>query len=376
MSVLSEEMEMNQLQIVIDDDAGIDLDAIQEANDVVDDDEPLKKTQTMPATKLDLELAIPPQHVEDNTPYEDEEVDTFQSFQEEETIEDPSSDGPKPAELLALTRIEEESVSLQQSGQYAQALECMEKGLVLRQHFFGPQSPEVWEACKTVGEVCNLLAMTYLQQDEFPLVLELLKKAEILTERDPTGRAVTLNNLACYHRRQGNLHASLTSLTHALHIESTLEDVPNRADTHLNMCAVLSQLGRHQAALEQAQSALILLHEELFAEPENRENGLEEKADRVAVLAIAYHNVGVEYEFLKKQTLSMQAYKKGSETAERYLGSEHGIVITLKNSYLTAQATVAGKEKTNTMKQDGLRKKSNKPKMKRGKSSNRIGIQG
>jgi hypothetical protein len=38
-------------------------------------------------------------------------------------------------------------------------------------------------------------------QEDFAMVLELLKKAEILTERDAPGRAVTFNNLACYYRR-------------------------------------------------------------------------------------------------------------------------------------------------------------------------------
>lgn len=81
----------------------------------------------------------------------------------------------------------------------------MERGLVLRQHFFGadseevkqPQSmcqpsgrrvadnaaclssfvslsPQVWRACKTVGEMCNLLAMTYLQQGEHHSLLKLV----------------------------------------------------------------------------------------------------------------------------------------------------------------------------------------------------------
>lgn len=49
-------------------------------------------------------------------------------------------------------------------GEYMKALECMERGLVLRQHFFGADSDEVWQAAKVVGEMCNLLAMTYLQQ--------------------------------------------------------------------------------------------------------------------------------------------------------------------------------------------------------------------
>jgi pentatricopeptide repeat protein len=54
--------------------------------------------------------------------------------------------------------------------------------------------------------------MTYLQQEDFNMVLELLKKAEILTERDPAGRAATYNNLACYYRRQGKLHSALQYL--------------------------------------------------------------------------------------------------------------------------------------------------------------------
>ena len=91
----------------------------------------------------------------------------------------------------------------------------MERGLVLRQHFFGADSEEVWSACKTVGEMCNLLAMTYLQQEDYNLVLELLKKAEILTERDPPARAATFNNFACYYRRQGKLHAALQYLQKA-----------------------------------------------------------------------------------------------------------------------------------------------------------------
>ena len=68
-------------------------------------------------------------------------------------------------------------------GKYLEALECMERGLVLRQHFFGADSDEVWRACKTVGEMCNLLAMTYLQQEDFAMVLELLKKGTCLKRR-------------------------------------------------------------------------------------------------------------------------------------------------------------------------------------------------
>jgi tetratricopeptide (TPR) repeat protein len=245
------------------------------------------------------------------------------------------------AELLALQRLDETCAQLQKAGNYLEALECMERGLVLRQHFFGAESDEVWTACKTVGEMCNLLAMTYLQQEDFNMVLELLKKAEILTERDLPGRAATFNNLACYYRRQGKLHAALQYLQKALKIESKLSNVQNPADTHINACAVLSQLGRHQTALEHAQQALILLQEELLAPPGSTEAAAPPQADRIAVLAIAYHNIGVEQEFLKRYDQSMLSYRKGVEVAERYLGAKHAICITLKNSIVAAKKAAA-----------------------------------
>jgi tetratricopeptide (TPR) repeat protein len=225
----------------------------------------------------------------------------------------------------------------------------MERGLVLRQQMFGADSEEVWKACKTVGEMCNLLAMTYLQQEEFNTVLELLKKAEILTERDPAGRAATYNNLACYYRRQGKLHPALEYLQKALKIESKLPNVQNPADTHINACAVLSQLGRHQTALEHAQSALILLQEELLSPP-GVMGAAPPQADRIAVLAIAYHNLGVEQEFLKRYEQSVISYSKGVEVAERYLGPKHAVCVTLKNSLAAAKKSAAAAAYKNMVK--------------------------
>jgi len=59
--------------------------------------------------------------------------------------------------------------------------------------------------------------------------------------------------------------------------------------------------------------------------------------DRIAILAIAYHNVGVEQEFLKKNNESFQSYQKGMQIAEKYLGSNHSMSITLRNSCLSAK---------------------------------------
>jgi tetratricopeptide (TPR) repeat protein len=216
-----------------------------------------------------------------------------------------------PTAELALSHLDDAATALQREGRFLEALECMERGLVLRQRFYGPRSAEVFASCKAAGELCNLLAMTFLQKEDYAMATELLKKAEILTENEPGGRAVTYNNLACFARQQGRLHAALSFLQKALRIEEMLERVENPADTHLNLCAVLSQLGKHPEALQHGIAALTLLQDELFSDA-TAASAAAQKPDRVAVLAICYHNIGVEYEFLKDFEAAAQAYTKGA----------------------------------------------------------------
>jgi hypothetical protein len=70
----------------------------------------------------------------------------------------------------------------------------------------------------------------------------------------------------------------------------------------LNICAVLSQLNKHELALNHAMSAVILLQEMMLrkkldpnsAQDDEEEYVTDNTKDRTAVLAIAYHNMGVE----------------------------------------------------------------------------------
>lgn len=247
-------------------------------------------------------------------------------------------------EYLALQNLDVQSVEYHRKNKYLEALECMEKALVIKQHFYGPESIEVSDACKVTGDLCNILAMSYLQKDQFHQSLQLLKKAEILTEKDLQGQATTFNNLACYYRRNGKLHAAIMYLKKALAMEGRLQFITNAADTHINACAVLSQLGRHHQALEHAQSALFLLQEELLqctgsALPSATDMSEQspQLTERYAVLAIAYHNTGVEQEFLKRFEQSVECYTRGLEVAEQFLGRNHVIFTTMKDSLEAAQ---------------------------------------
>lgn len=92
------------------------------------------------------------------------------------------------------------------------------------------------------------------------MALELLRKAEVLTEEGDKYRAVTYNNFACIFRRTKKLRSALSYLEKALEIEynylhfsaESVDDclqVLNPTDIHLNICAILSQMGKHELAL-------------------------------------------------------------------------------------------------------------------------------
>lgn len=99
--------------------------------------------------------------------------------------------------------------------------------------------------------VCNVLSMAHLQQEDFRMCQELLKKAEIFAEGNPRMKAITFNNLACLFRKTNKLRNALNYLEMALALEYTClndsEDdvteslkISNPCEIHLNICAILS----------------------------------------------------------------------------------------------------------------------------------------
>lgn len=67
------------------------------------------------------------------------------------------------------------------------------------------------------------------------------------------------------------------------------------------------------------------------------EEGAGQNKDRTAVLAIAYHNMGVEQEFLKSYPAAILSYKKAVNFAEKHLGADDGITQNLRNVYENAK---------------------------------------
>lgn len=181
-----------------------------------------------------------------------------------------NSDTQMQEVIDTINSLDKDCKTFQEKGRFLEAMSSMETSLVLRRRTYGAHSDEVIECCKSLGEMCNLLAMSYLQSDNFGDAETLLRKAEILSQYDLTQKANTYSNYGCYFRRRGSLLQAVEYLEKAIQIESELQckgnEIEKAADSYLNLCAVLSQLGRHSVALEHAQVRFhdFMLHFNLF----------------------------------------------------------------------------------------------------------------
>ncbi|KAF0696479.1 Aste57867_12774 [Aphanomyces stellatus] len=216
------------------------------------------------------------------------------------------------------------------------ALTCWERALFLRQHYLGFESPDVWAQARVMCAYCTGEAGQALRCNQMEAARRLLRKADALaTSADVALRIEMLNHQACYYRRVSppRLRVAYDCLKKAMALDPKLPLPRNAtmAETRLNACAVLSQLGRHDKALQLAQAALILLQEA-------------NDPTTLMAQAIAHHNIAVEEEFLQKTAQSLHSYRRAASLAAAHGGEDHPLASTLAASLAAAEAALAQKK--------------------------------
>mmetsp|Transcript_1457 Transcript_1457/g.3325 ORF Transcript_1457/g.3325 Transcript_1457/m.3325 type:complete len:261 (-) Transcript_1457:63-845(-) len=229
--------------------------------------------------------------------------------------------------LRPFVEAEREFVQLQEAGDHDAAVRCLET--VLRQEQATVQQMQdtvLSSLFERLAVGYNTLGMKYLKDGSTEVSCKFFEKAEALT--DPANlhmnpqsrlvlRAVTYNNMGCFYKSMSKLHTALQYLRKAQTMEERSNGkCQNPAGTHLNLCALLSQMGKHQEALQHAQRALSLLE----ANPSTHTSGSSE-----SLICVAYFNMGAEFEHLKKTNEALWAYQRAYENCQSELGEEHAL---------------------------------------------------
>jgi len=240
---------------------------------------------------------------------------------------------------IQVEEAERNAEAARQKGDTHQLLELLESGLYLKRHLYTEDSKQISDACRRLCEICNFAATALLQKGNLKGAHDLLKRAEEVAEKSDHDRAITWNNLACYYRRTNKLRTAVSYLERALAVEKHLHN-GDAAQTHLNLCATLSQLQRHTEALQHAQSALIRVYETITPLMlrgelvfENAARLRDDQHEQITVLCIAYHNLAVEHEYMKDLEAATCAYSEGARWATTFLGAGHQLAGILRQSY-------------------------------------------
>ncbi|KAG7382496.1 hypothetical protein PHYPSEUDO_004831 [Phytophthora pseudosyringae] len=263
---------------------------------------------------------------------------------------------------------------LKQKNMDLEALGCLEQSLWLKRRMFGVDSSAVHTALNEVMLSYNSVAMQYLAQGQFDQCLAMLRKAEAITapgnfKRCQALQILTFNNIGCCYRKLGKLKSALKYLKEAAQIGSGSAHVKNLSITHLNLCAIQSQLGRHDLALEHAQAAIFHTQEELVSledgASEQRDEDGSDNGDQAAMadaldpktreekiisLAVAYHNLAVELEFNGRGEASLQWYKKALQLVWKYRETNEALCDSFKKIFLDARK----KQQTANVRQNGI----------------------
>eukprot|EP00439_Symbiodinium_sp_Y106_P077563 s9_g16.t1 len=226
--------------------------------------------------------------------------------------------------------------------------EQAEDPLSLARHWGGSVEAPYWDGPVVISELTASMAVTAAPPQELPMgddgmdrlrqgdvksAFEQFKYAEAILlanqmEGDSTSLlATTCNNLGCYYKKVGKFHGALGYLRRALKLEVELKtDEVTLAGTHLNLCAVLSKLEKHDKALQHALVALDMLNKKID------KVDTQASQDDYTILSIAYHNVGLEREHMQQWDQATIAFRTGYEVAKRFLGESHALTVTLLNN--------------------------------------------
>ncbi len=112
----------------------------------------------------------------------------------------------------------------------------------------GIDSPVFQDYMSRTINFLNDFALKLLQVDKWKDSLRILERCQVLSNPEkygvnPSLRNLTFNHLGCCYRRMGKLDKALFYLERAEQVLSHMGRVEGGGITHINLCAVLSQMG-------------------------------------------------------------------------------------------------------------------------------------
>ena len=234
------------------------------------------------------------------------------------------------------------------------ALKYGEAACLLRRDYYGYNSIESSKSLEYFVLDCHETAKTFIRMSQLDRAVLAMRIAERITESvvEPKHarsldrtlkkqlisvemsrlklRGVTYNNMGTLYKRMGDLNTAMECFQEALRLIHKSQDSHGPVCTHLNLAVLYHQLRRHHTALEHADCAVELLHEEETMLKELLRNSDMSKAQKhterrnqAIMLTSAFMHKGLEERAVGEKMLGAQSLLSATTLALEHLGMEH-----------------------------------------------------
>ncbi|CAG9314910.1 unnamed protein product [Blepharisma stoltei] len=254
------------------------------------------------------------------------------------------------ADLQILERIERTIDSLIKQKRFLDCIEFVNKALPIRKSFYGENSNEVLsflaQMLKLISKGAGLLVYKENPLEAIKILQNLLKISQPYHLKLIPESCSVLNTLACAYRHCGRYQKSLKFAHQALQIIKDYPDIDvDRSSLYLNLCTIYSNLNTHKDAAYYCKLAVQNAQEELVNL--NSSKDTEDYKQKIKILGVAYHNLGVEEECLKHYESSIEWYKKSVSFMKSYADeSQSQLLENFKKTYKAAVESQINREKT------------------------------
>lgn len=269
-------------------------------------------------------------------------------------------------EMDTITQCEVAAEALIESSKAEEAAELFDRALCLRIRLLGPRHESLSSTAVRLGSISNQAANTELRHpapDLDRIGCRLKRNLALLAEVGVGANAEandglppasvaslvacinqTLRNLAALQLRRGSGGAALVCLKQAF---SLCPGIPtaDSAATHLSLCAVLSQLGKHDEAERHAAEAVRLGEQDILDLSCNTGSGnrhcdaasiAASVRDKASSLAVSYNNLAIQRELLGKTRECIAIYEKAVVLAEGHMDADCQLLARLRESHQNA----------------------------------------
>lgn len=166
-------------------------------------------------------------------------------------------------------------------------------------------------------------------QAAFALLAASLKVLKCTQESTTVQKLKSLlySNFSVLYKETGRIKEAVLVLHKLIEIEKKINgSKANTVNAYLNLSSIYSQSGDHEMGLKFGLTGLILIQKD-FPLPDSL----------VQNLVIAYHNVGVEYEYLNRINDAIECYSKGFDMAKSRLGLMNPLTLSIKQSLMDSR---------------------------------------